>query len=140
MRQNEFAWQDLYFRPLTCPFSPETTSAETLYLSTEVYCATAPHPRVHACSSCIGREVKKNERKKATRVRPVPEDSSDDEASRVPQIVVDQIRADEKEEDDGSRIVLFNCPDLMEFNTGRASLPVRVTCYCRHHREKIGFR
>ncbi|KAG9051680.1 SPT3 Dosage dependent suppressor of Ty-induced promoter mutations-like protein [Tulasnella sp. UAMH 9824] len=118
----------------------ESTSAETLYLSTEVYCATAPHPRVHACSSCIAREVKKNERKKATRVRPVPEDSSDDEASRVPQIVVDQIRADEKEEDDGSRIVLFNCPDLMEFNTGRASLPVRVTCYCRHHREKIGFR
>lgn len=118
----------------------ESSSADTLYLSTEVYCATAPHPRVHACSSCIGREVKKNERKKATRVRPVPEDSSDDETSRVPQIVVDQIRAAEKEEDDGSRIVLFNCPDLMEFNTGRASLPVRVTCYCRHHREKLGFR
>ncbi|KAG9018680.1 SPT3 Dosage dependent suppressor of Ty-induced promoter mutations-like protein [Tulasnella sp. 427] len=118
----------------------ESSSSDTLYLSTEVYCATAPHPRVHACSSCIGREVKKNERKKATRVRPVPEDSSDDETSRVPQIVVDQIRAAEKEEDDGSRIVLFNCPDLMEFNTGRASLPVRVTCYCRHHREKVGFR
>lgn len=42
-------------------------------------------------------------------------------------------------EDEGTGIVVFNCPEVNEFVDGRAVLPVRVTCYCRHHREKVGF-
>jgi len=28
---------------------------------------------------------------------------------------------------------------VLDFSSGSAVLPVRITCYCRHHREKIGF-
>jgi hypothetical protein len=42
--------------------------------------------------------------------------------------------------EDTSSIVQFNCPELLDFSTGSAILPLRVTCYCRHHREKVGFR
>ncbi|KAI8091139.1 uncharacterized protein B0P05DRAFT_301198 [Gilbertella persicaria] len=38
------------------------------------------------------------------------------------------------------RILLFNCNEYVEFNNGEATLPTRVTCYCRHHSEKTGFR
>jgi hypothetical protein len=42
--------------------------------------------------------------------------------------------------EDTSSIVQFNCPELAEFSTGSTMLPLRITCYCRHHREKVGFR
>ena len=28
---------------------------------------------------------------------------------------------------------------MLDFSSGSVILPVRITCYCRHHREKIGF-
>ncbi|KAG8890680.1 SPT3 Dosage dependent suppressor of Ty-induced promoter mutations-like protein [Tulasnella sp. 332] len=119
----------------------EALTHETLYLSTEVICATAPNLKVHSCTNCIQREAKRLERKKATRVRPVRDVSeSEDEATAVPRIVQDEIRAEEEETDDLGRIVLFNCHELVDISTGTASLPVRITCYCRHHREKVGFR
>lgn len=124
-------------------FAPtDTTVEDTLYLSTEVTCASPPHLRVHACSSCIAREAKRVERKKATRVRPMRSDSEDDAGAIIPSIVAQRIRDEEQETDgDGtSRIVLFNCPELLDFSSGGCSLPVRITCYCRHHREKAGFR
>ncbi|KAG9010186.1 SPT3 Dosage dependent suppressor of Ty-induced promoter mutations-like protein [Tulasnella sp. JGI-2019a] len=119
----------------------EALTDETLYLSTEVICATTPNLKVHSCTNCIQREAKRLERKKATRVRPVRDVSeSEDEATAVPRIVQDEIRAEEEETDDLGRIVLFNCHELVDISTGTASLPVRITCYCRHHREKVGFR
>ena len=87
---------------------------------------------VRACTNCLTREAKRTERKKAARVRPVRRDSSDSEDD-------DDSNGGGK---DGIRghIVVFNCPDLNDFSEGRVVLPVRVTCYCRHHREKLGFR
>ncbi|KAI9483499.1 MAG: hypothetical protein EXX96DRAFT_144593 [Benjaminiella poitrasii] len=38
------------------------------------------------------------------------------------------------------RIILFNCNEYVDFNTGEVTLPTRITCYCRHHGEKTGFR
>lgn len=43
-------------------------------------------------------------------------------------------------ERDRQRILLFNCEPLVNFSTGDAILPTRITCYCRHHNERIGFR
>lgn len=28
---------------------------------------------------------------------------------------------------------------MLDFSTGSVVLPLRITCYCRHHREKVGF-
>jgi hypothetical protein len=43
-------------------------------------------------------------------------------------------------QEDRNRIVLFNCGNLVELVQGECELPMRVTCYCRHHKEKTGFR
>ncbi|KIY44422.1 hypothetical protein FISHEDRAFT_51488 [Fistulina hepatica ATCC 64428] len=67
-------------------------------------------------------------KKIAARVRPQQSDSDDD----------GNLRKDKHE--DTTSIVHFNCPDMLEFSTGSAVLPIRITCYCRHHREKVGFR
>jgi uncharacterized protein len=42
--------------------------------------------------------------------------------------------------EDTTSIIQFNCPELLDFATGSTVLPLRITCYCRHHREKVGFR
>jgi hypothetical protein len=47
---------------------------------------------------------------------------------------------DEAFERDRQRILLFNCESLVNFSTGDAIFPTRITCYCRHHNERIGFR
>lgn len=37
-------------------------------------------------------------------------------------------------------ILQFNCGETLNFSTGSVVLPMRITCYCRHHKEKIGFK
>lgn len=36
-------------------------------------------------------------------------------------------------------LLQFNCPEELDFSTGSVVLPMRIACYCRHHREKVGF-
>ena len=36
-------------------------------------------------------------------------------------------------------IVQFNCPEVLGFSSGTVVFPLRITCYCRHHRERVGF-
>ena len=62
-------------------------------------------------------------RKIAARVRPARSDSESNEG----------------DVDSSSKIVQFNCPDTLDFSSGSVVLPLRITCYCRHHREKVGF-
>ncbi|KAF9512508.1 hypothetical protein BS47DRAFT_1345262 [Hydnum rufescens UP504] len=95
---------------------PEAQVDETLTLSVAVTCASDPSMPVSACTNCLAREAKRTERKKAAR------DSEDDiPRNSSPKSPIQK---------DGGGIVVFNW----------SSLPVRVTCYCRHHREKLGFR
>lgn len=41
--------------------------------------------------------------------------------------------------EDTTSIIQFNCAEILDFSTGSVVLPLRITCYCRHHREKVGF-
>ncbi len=36
-------------------------------------------------------------------------------------------------------IVQFNCSEVLSFSSGTVVFPLRITCYCRHHRERVGF-
>lgn len=56
-------------------------------------------------------------------------------ANDLPNLEDEEVMAQERR-----KILLFNCSEYIEFNEGEATLPTRVTCYCRHHSEKIGFR
>jgi hypothetical protein len=42
-------------------------------------------------------------------------------------------------QEDTTSIIQFNCAEILDFSTGSVVLPLRLTCYCRHHREKLGF-
>ncbi|KAG1808356.1 hypothetical protein EV424DRAFT_204819 [Suillus variegatus] len=102
---------------------------DMLHLTTTVTCATSPHNRVLSCGSCRNREAKRVARKIAARVRP-PRSGSD-----TPEDGNERLRGKE----DTTSIIQFNCPEVLDFETGSVVLPVRITCYCRHHREKVGF-
>ncbi|CAG8708756.1 1971_t:CDS:2, partial [Scutellospora calospora] len=37
------------------------------------------------------------------------------------------------------KILLFNCSEIVDFSSGDTILPTRITCYCRHHNEKVDY-
>ena len=76
-------------------------------------------------------QAKRVERKLAARVRPA---RSDDESNEEPPIIPGR-----GSHEDTSKLIQFNCPEVLDFSSGTVVLPLRITCYCRHHREKTGF-
>ncbi|GLB37660.1 putative ig-like, plexins, transcription factors [Lyophyllum shimeji] len=106
---------------------------DILHLTATVTCASPPHNRVLSCSSCQAREAKRVAKKLAARVRPARSDtdSGDDPSSNRP--------SKSKQVEDTTSIIQFNCAEILDFSTGSVVLPLRITCYCRHHREKVGF-
>ncbi|KAI9470341.1 hypothetical protein BX667DRAFT_458794, partial [Coemansia mojavensis] len=92
-------------------------------LEATIKCSSDPTRPVETCHGCINREYKRSLRRKDTRA-PSTMEADWDEA---------RIALEKK------RIVIFNCSDMMDFSKGEASLPTRITCYCRHHMEKTGF-
>lgn len=114
--------------------------------------------RVFACAGCRTREVrrrlalllvaslelthalplhqvKRAQRKLAARIRPTLSDSELD----TPFPSQDSKGSSGAVQDERHKIVLFNCGSVLDFSSGECILPARVTCYCRHHREKVGF-
>ena len=119
---------------------------DTLQLDVGITCASPPHSRVVCCSSCQVREVrhftifidtfhersakaKRVARKLAQRVRPQRCDSDSPEAAN----------ATANGTTEPFNIVQFNCPEVLSFSSGTVIFPLRITCYCRHHRERVGF-
>ncbi|KAJ7772668.1 hypothetical protein DFH07DRAFT_866218 [Mycena maculata] len=122
---------------------------DILRLTATVTCASAPHNRVYSCTTCQTREVgspsqfslfsqlkrqqaKRVAKKLASRVRPTRSDSEsgDDAATKSTK---------GKQQEDTTSIIQFNCAEIQDFSSGSVVLPLRITCYCRHHREKVGF-
>ncbi|KAJ7268708.1 hypothetical protein B0H12DRAFT_62597 [Mycena haematopus] len=105
---------------------------DILHLTATVTCASAPQSRVYSCTSCQTREAKRVAKKLAARVRPARSDSeSGDDQTIKP--------SKGKQLEDTTSIIQFNCAEVQDFSSGSVVLPVRITCYCRHHREKVGF-
>ncbi|EJT97404.1 hypothetical protein DACRYDRAFT_25162 [Dacryopinax primogenitus] len=112
---------------------PEPKPAEVLYLVATVHPASQPNLTAFRCVSCHQREVKRTARKLALRVRRPPSPSPSLDHGKP------KLRENSEEELDDKRMVIFNCADLQELRDGEVSLPTRLVCYCRHHREKVGF-
>ncbi|KAK7005762.1 protein MGA2 [Favolaschia claudopus] len=106
---------------------------DILHLSATVTCASVPHSRVHSCTVCQTREAKRVAKKLASRVRPARSDSEsgDEKATKA---------SKGKQLEDTTSIIQFNCSEVQDFSNGSVVLPLRITCYCRHHREKLGFQ
>ncbi|KAK0455038.1 hypothetical protein EV421DRAFT_1760988 [Armillaria borealis] len=105
---------------------------DILHLSVSVTCASPPHNTVLSCSSCRAREAKRVAKKLAARVRPARSDSDSNESPN-------NTPTKNGQREDTSSIIQFNCSEVIDFSTGSVVLPLRITCYCRHHREKVGF-
>ncbi|KAJ6594182.1 hypothetical protein B0H19DRAFT_1094293 [Mycena capillaripes] len=105
---------------------------DILHLTATVTCASPPHNRVYSCTSCQTREAKRVAKKLAARVRPARSDSEsgDDPTTKG---------SKGKQQEDTTSIIQFNCSEVQDFSSGSVVLPIRITCYCRHHREKVGF-
>ncbi|OAD05924.1 hypothetical protein MUCCIDRAFT_79009 [Mucor lusitanicus CBS 277.49] len=99
--------------------------SKVLDLEARVVCESDENKKIKMCQGCVRRERKRAERKKDSKPS------------------IHEMNAgvmDAAFERDRQRILLFNCEPLVNFSTGDAILPTRITCYCRHHNERIGFR
>jgi hypothetical protein len=99
-----------------------------LFLSARVICASDPSRKVVTCLGCIQRERKRSQRRKENKLKSesttTMEDMMEDEKSLA------------QEE---QKVLLFNCSEVVDFSSGDTILPTRITCYCRHHNERLGF-
>ena len=102
---------------------PDPPTDDTLLLDVKVVRGTDPTEEIFICTGCQAREHKRAQRKKEARVRP-PADLGE------PPLLEDEERR---------KVVVFNCPEFVDFVGGETILPTRITCYCRHHKEKKGF-
>lgn len=95
-----------------------------LYLSARVICASDPSRKVVTCLGCIQRERKRSQRRKENRTKADEDDKLDDKES----LAIEE-----------QKVLMFNCSEVVDFSSGDTILPTRITCYCRHHNERLGF-
>ncbi|KAI8976948.1 hypothetical protein BDB01DRAFT_727193 [Pilobolus umbonatus] len=93
-----------------------------LYLSARVICASDPTRKVVTCLGCIQRERKRSQRRKENKMKLEGEEEEEKSVSLEEQ-----------------KVLLFNCSEIVDFSSGDTILPTRITCYCRHHNERLGF-
>ncbi|GAA5981015.1 hypothetical protein JCM5350_000013 [Sporobolomyces pararoseus] len=107
---------------------PPPPPENTLVLDVAVVRASDPSSQIFICTNCRARELKRSLRKKDPKGKSAP----------PPAPPVEDL-GDKDEEEEKRKVVVFNSPEFVEFGTGECVLPTRVTCYCRHHKEKKGF-
>jgi hypothetical protein len=100
-----------------------------LYLTARVICASDPSRKVVTCLGCIQRERKRSQRRKENKVKPNGEEDNNN-------MIIEDEKSLSMEE---QKVLLFNCSEVVDFSSGDTILPTRITCYCRHHNERLGF-
>ncbi|CAO3597192.1 unnamed protein product [Absidia cylindrospora] len=121
--------------------APALAETQVLKLEAAVVCDGNADNEIIMCSSCVHRERKRMKRKRDNKVaRAANKEGGAAKlaalfANDLPDLTNETVMAEERK-----KILLFNCSEYIEFNNGEVTLPTRVTCYCRHHSEKVGFR
>ncbi|KAF9948581.1 hypothetical protein BGZ65_007971, partial [Modicella reniformis] len=125
--------------------------SEILTLDARLVCDHDMTKVLECCENCIGRERKRAHRRKETHQKlPGPLASIPVFGAINPKIAgtlidtesdpptpTDPVKYQEWER---SRIMVFSSTEYVDISTGECVLPTRITCYCRHHNEKVGFR
>ncbi|KAJ2547388.1 SPT3 Dosage dependent suppressor of Ty-induced promoter mutations-like protein, partial [Coemansia sp. RSA 1933] len=129
------------------------SAQHVVHMEAKIICSSDPTRNVETCYGCIKREYKRSLRRKDARLRSTAASTCTTpgqsrpgsptlDAAGVNRAMTGMIDADWDEarmELEKKRIIIFNCNDLLDFSKGEVVLPTRITCYCRHHSEKVGF-
>ncbi|KAF9914970.1 hypothetical protein BX616_007179 [Lobosporangium transversale] len=130
--------------------SKHVQDSEILTLDAKLVCDHDRTKILECCDNCIGRERKRAHRRKESQKLPGPLSSIpifgsvnsknsaaslDNEAN--PPTPTDPIEYQQWER---NRIMVFSSTEYVDISLGECLLPTRITCYCRHHNEKVGFR
>ncbi|KAF9100526.1 hypothetical protein BGX27_000353 [Mortierella sp. AM989] len=123
---------------------------EILTLDAKLVCDHDMTKTLECCDNCIGRERKRAHRRKESQKLPGPlssipvfgsvncktgESLLEDES--IPPTPTDPVEYQAWER---KRIMVFSSTEYVDLSSGQCLLPTRITCYCRHHNEKVGFR
>jgi hypothetical protein len=109
---------------------PEPPPSSVLSLSVAVISATDPTLEVFICPNCQQRELKRSLRKKDPKGKTFTAPIPPPDPNAPPRNAEEELR----------KVVVFNAHEFVEFGSGECVVPTRITCYCRHHKEKKGFR
>ncbi|KAJ3287060.1 hypothetical protein HK104_008773 [Borealophlyctis nickersoniae] len=105
-----------------------------LDLETIVVCASDVRKTVTTCLGCVQRERKRTKKKDANSKKSVKAEDVPSDLMSGDDTLDDELLALEQK-----KVILFNCGQVVDFSSGDTILPTRITCYCRHHSEKLGF-
>ncbi|KAJ1674836.1 SPT3 Dosage dependent suppressor of Ty-induced promoter mutations-like protein, partial [Spiromyces aspiralis] len=139
--------------------SMPSSEQQIVHLEAKVICSNKPTYKIETCLGCIRREYKRSLRRKENRVRSAVQSTCTTPNQSRPSSPTGELLSlggsnstggrltgnmevdwdANRIEIEKQRIIIFNCNDLLDFSKGEVSLPTRITCYCRHHGEKIGF-
>ncbi|KAF9290529.1 hypothetical protein BGZ88_007285 [Linnemannia elongata] len=125
--------------------------SEILTLDTRLVCDHDMTKILECCDNCIGRERKRAHRRKETQklpgtlgtipvfgaIHPRNVDAAFPAEDSNPPTPTDPT---EHQAWERSRIMVFSSTEYVDISAGECMLPTRITCYCRHHNEKVGFR
>ncbi|KAF9029078.1 hypothetical protein BGZ52_003038 [Haplosporangium bisporale] len=127
----------------------DIADSEILTLDAKLVCDHDMTKILETCDNCIGRERKRAHRRKETQKLPgqlasIPifgAISTKNGASLADEPIqptpTDPIEYQAWER---SRIMVFSNTEYVDLTSGQCQLPTRITCYCRHHNERVGFR
>ncbi|PKC12447.1 hypothetical protein RhiirA5_463964, partial [Rhizophagus irregularis] len=107
-----------------------------LNLEATVVCASDIPKKVLTCLGCVQRERKRSQRKKENKNAKVNSSTAPSADDTNKPMDLDDEKTMQLEQ---RKILLFNCSEIVDFSSGDTILPTRITCYCRHHNEKVGF-
>lgn len=94
---------------------------------------------VYSCYSCILRERKRIMRKRAKSITTTASTINSLDDGKLDECCPDEIN--KATEQDRERILVFaSASTKISLLRGEVMLPVRLTCYCRHQDEKVGYR
>ncbi|KAK3830598.1 MAG: hypothetical protein JOS17DRAFT_817550 [Linnemannia elongata] len=125
--------------------------SEILTLDARLVCDHDMTKVLECCDNCIGRERKRAHRRKETQklpgtlgtipvfgaIHPRNVDAAFPAEDSNPPTPTDPA---EHQAWERSRIMVFSSTEYVDISAGECMLPTRITCYCRHHNEKVGFR
>lgn len=130
--------------------SKHIEDSEILTLDARLVCDHDMTKILQCCDNCIGRERKRAHRRKESQKLPGPLSSIPIFGSinpkngpvsladePIPPTPTDPVEYQAWER---HRIMVFSSTEYVDISSGQCLLPTRITCYCRHHNEKVGFR